>query len=93
MDRTNENRLFMSHVRVLMSRILLIEDHEHLARLIAKGLASAGIAADLVSRADTARAAIRQVSYRAGCSTGVYPMAMVSSYYNVCARAQIAVPA
>lgn len=47
-----------------MSRILLIEDHEHLARLIAKGLASAGIAADLVSRADTAWAAIRQVPYQ-----------------------------
>lgn len=48
-----------------MSRILLIEDHERLAQLICKGLAGAGIAADVVSRADTAWAAIQQVSYQA----------------------------
>lgn len=47
-----------------MSRILLIEDHDHLARLIAKGLAAAGIATDIVDRGDTAWAAIQQVTYQ-----------------------------
>lgn len=47
-----------------MSRILLIEDHEHLARLIAKGLSSAGIAVDIVGRCDSAKAAIKQVTYQ-----------------------------
>ncbi|WLI77071.1 response regulator transcription factor [Kosakonia sp. H02] len=47
-----------------MGRILLIEDHEYLARLIAKGLSSAGIAVDIVGRGDTAWAAITQVAYQ-----------------------------
>lgn len=47
-----------------MSRILLIEDHDHLARLIAKGLAAAGIAADIVGRGDAAWTAIAQVTYQ-----------------------------
>ena len=33
-----------------MSRILLIEDHERLARLLCKGLVGAGIALDVVTR-------------------------------------------
>lgn len=48
-----------------MSRILLIEDHERLADLICKGLASAGVAVDVVSRVDAAWAAIQQLSYQA----------------------------
>ncbi|XTZ36869.1 response regulator transcription factor [Salmonella enterica] len=47
-----------------MSRILLIEDHEHLARLICKGFLSAGIAVDVVERGEAARAAITQISYQ-----------------------------
>lgn len=46
-----------------MSRILLIEDHEQLARLVSKGLAGAGIAADVVTTNDLAWAALRQVDY------------------------------
>lgn len=46
-----------------MSRILLIEDHEQLARLVGKGLAGAGIAADVVITNDSAWAALRQVDY------------------------------
>lgn len=46
-----------------MSRILLIEDHEQLARLVGKGLAGAGIAADVVTTNDSAWAALRQVDY------------------------------
>lgn len=48
-----------------MARILLIEDHEHLAKLIGKGLASAGIAADVVSRGESAWGAINRLSYQA----------------------------
>ena len=48
-----------------MSRILLIEDHERLAQLICKGLATAGIAVDLVDRIDAAWVAIQQISYQA----------------------------
>lgn len=47
-----------------MSRILLVEDHEHLAKLICKGLASAGIAADVVSSSGAAWHAIQQVPYQ-----------------------------
>ncbi|WP_249976894.1 response regulator transcription factor [Vreelandella olivaria] len=47
-----------------MSRILLVEDHDHLARLICKGLANAGIAADVVERGESAWNAIQQVSYQ-----------------------------
>ncbi|MDH5822507.1 response regulator transcription factor [Luteimonas sp. RD2P54] len=48
-----------------MSRILLIEDHERLARLVCKGLAAAGIAVDVVDRVDAAWATIRQTPYQA----------------------------
>ncbi|NZA25486.1 response regulator transcription factor [Luteimonas sp. SJ-92] len=48
-----------------MSRILLIEDHERLARLVCKGLATAGIAVDVVDRVDAAWAIIRRMPYQA----------------------------
>lgn len=48
-----------------MGRILLIEDHAHLASLICKGLAAAGIAADVVERGEAAWNAIAQVPYQA----------------------------
>ncbi len=48
-----------------MSRILLIEDHDRLARLIRKGLMAAGIGVDVVDRADAAWEAIKQVPYQA----------------------------
>ena len=48
-----------------MSRILLIEDHERLARLMCKGLVGAGIAVDVVGRIDTAWSAVQQMSYQA----------------------------
>lgn len=48
-----------------MSRILLIEDHERLAGLISKQLATAGIAVDVFDRIDTAWAALRQIPYQA----------------------------
>ncbi|WP_407351162.1 response regulator transcription factor [Luteimonas sp. R10] len=48
-----------------MSRILLIEDHERLARLVCKGLVAAGIAVDVVDRVDAAWATIRQTPYQA----------------------------
>lgn len=48
-----------------MSRILLIEDHERLALLIAKGLGTAGIAVDVVNGINAAWAAIQQVPYQA----------------------------
>lgn len=48
-----------------MSRILLVEDHERLAQLVCAGLATAGIAADLVERIDAAWSALQQVSYGA----------------------------
>ena len=48
-----------------MSRILLVEDHERLARLVCKGLATAGIAVDVVDRMDAAWTTIRRVPYQA----------------------------
>lgn len=47
-----------------MSRILLIEDHDHLARLIRKGVEKAGIAVDIVQRGGDAWSAITQVTYQ-----------------------------
>lgn len=47
-----------------MSRILLVEDHDHLARLICRGLANTGIAVDVVERSESAWNAIQQVSYQ-----------------------------
>jgi DNA-binding response OmpR family regulator len=48
-----------------MNRILLVEDHERLARLVCTGLAGAGIAADVVPRIDSAWSALQQVHYGA----------------------------
>jgi len=48
-----------------MSRILLIEDHERLARLMRKGLAAAGIAVDVIDRIDAAWTAVQQIPYQA----------------------------
>lgn len=48
-----------------MSRVLLVEDHERLARLIEKGLAADGIAADSVQRIESAWTALRQIDYHA----------------------------
>lgn len=48
-----------------MSRILLIEDHDRLARLMHQGLVKAGIAVDVVNRIDAAWAAVQQISYQA----------------------------
>jgi DNA-binding response OmpR family regulator len=48
-----------------MSRIVLIEDHDRLARLIRKGLAAAGVAVDVFERMDEAWEAIQQVPYQA----------------------------
>lgn len=48
-----------------MNRILLIEDHERLAKLICKGLTAHGIAVDVAGRMDEAWAAIGQVPYQA----------------------------
>jgi DNA-binding response OmpR family regulator len=48
-----------------MNRILLVEDHERLARLICKGLNDAGNAVDVVDRASAAWSALQQVPYRA----------------------------
>jgi DNA-binding response OmpR family regulator len=48
-----------------MNRILLIEDHERLARLMCKGLAAAGIAVDVIGRIDAAWSAIQQMPYQA----------------------------
>ncbi len=47
-----------------MGRILLVEDHDHLARLIGKGLANTGIAVDVVARSESAWNAIQQVAYQ-----------------------------
>jgi DNA-binding response OmpR family regulator len=52
-------------VPVLMSRILLVEDHERLAHLICKGLTASGIAVDVISRVDNAWAALQQLPYQA----------------------------
>lgn len=48
-----------------MNRILLLEDHERLARLICEGLAPAGIVADVFSRIEHALVALQQVPYQA----------------------------
>lgn len=48
-----------------MSRILLVEDHERLARLVCKGLVAAGIAVDVVNRIDAALDTIRRMPYQA----------------------------
>ncbi|WP_296591372.1 response regulator transcription factor [Methylophaga sp.] len=48
-----------------MSRILLLEDHERLARLICQGLEPAGIVVDVFSRIDHAQLALQQISYQA----------------------------
>jgi DNA-binding response OmpR family regulator len=48
-----------------MSRVLLVEDHDRLAQLMRKGLAAAGIAADLVERCADAWDALKQVPYDA----------------------------
>ncbi len=48
-----------------MNRILLVEDHERLARLMCTGLTAAGIAADVVPRIEAAWSAVQQVSYGA----------------------------
>lgn len=48
-----------------MSRILLIEDHERLARLVCNGLTAAGIAVDVVDRVETAWASLRRMPYQA----------------------------
>jgi DNA-binding response OmpR family regulator len=48
-----------------MSRILLIEDHDRLARLMSQGLQAAGIAVDHVDRIDAAWSAVQQMSYQA----------------------------
>ena len=48
-----------------MNRILLVEDHERLARLVSNGLSAAGIAVDAVQRIDAAWSALQQVSYGA----------------------------
>ncbi|NIC04984.1 MULTISPECIES: response regulator transcription factor [Billgrantia] len=48
-----------------MSRILLVEDHDRLARLMCKGLETAGIAVDVAERIDAAWAAVQQMPYQA----------------------------
>jgi len=48
-----------------MNRILLVEDHERLARLVVNGLNAAGIAVDPMRSIDAAWAALQQVSYGA----------------------------
>lgn len=48
-----------------MNRILLVEDHERLARLVSNGLTAAGIAVDSVQRIDAAWSALHQVPYGA----------------------------
>lgn len=48
-----------------MNRILLIEDHDRLAQLMCKALASAGIAVDVIDRIDAAWTAIQQIPYQA----------------------------
>lgn len=48
-----------------MNRILLVEDHERLARLVSNGLSAAGIAVDTVQRIDAAWSALQQLSYGA----------------------------
>jgi DNA-binding response OmpR family regulator len=63
--RTRYAPLLTKEQNDAMSRILLIEDHERLARLVCKGLMAAGIAVDVVDRVDAAWAAIRRMPYQA----------------------------
>jgi len=48
-----------------MNRILLIEDHDRLARLMSKALRGAGIAVDVVERIDSAWDAVGRMPYQA----------------------------
>jgi DNA-binding response OmpR family regulator len=48
-----------------MNRILLIEDHDRLARLVCKALRGAGIAVDVVERIDSAWDALKRLPYQA----------------------------
>ncbi len=48
-----------------MSRILLLEDHERLARLISEGLAPAGIVVDTFNHISHAEAALQRMPYQA----------------------------
>ena len=48
-----------------MNRILLLEDHDRLAVLMSKGLASSGIVVDTFERMDHAWQALQQVPYQA----------------------------
>lgn len=48
-----------------MNRILLIEDHDRLARLLCKALRGAGIAVDVVERLDAAWDAVGRLPYQA----------------------------
>ncbi|KNC90256.1 response regulator transcription factor [Trabulsiella odontotermitis] len=48
-----------------MGRILLIEDHGHLAKLVGKGLTSAGISVDVVGSREAALSALKLISYQA----------------------------
>jgi len=48
-----------------MNRILLIEDHDRLARLMCKALRGAGIAVDVVERIDSAWDAVGRMPYQA----------------------------
>lgn len=48
-----------------MSRVLLVEDHDRIAKLAATGLANAGISADIVQRIDTAWSALQRLAYGA----------------------------
>ena len=48
-----------------MNRILLVEDHERLAKLICSGLAAQGVAIDVAGRIDEAWSAMAQVPYQA----------------------------
>ena len=50
---------------LVMSRVLLVEDHDRLARLMCKGLVGSGIAVDVVGRMDTAWSAVQQMPYQA----------------------------
>ncbi|WP_422843837.1 response regulator transcription factor [Acidovorax sp. M2(2025)] len=48
-----------------MSRVLLVEDHERLARLIRKGLMAAGVGVDVCGHMGGAWAALQQMPYQA----------------------------
>lgn len=47
-----------------MNRILLVEDHERLAKLIEKQLTTSGIAVDIFNSIETAWLALQQMSYQ-----------------------------